>query len=168
MLHVDCQTRLTENQLPIVDRMSMAHSLELRSPFLDRRVAEFAMRIPAGLKIKHGRIKHVTRELASRYLPDAIVNRPKKGFGFPLALWLRGPLRGLMQRTIDESRLVEAGLFRREALQRLQDEHVSGRVDHNYRLWMIFNLEMFWRHYFAGEDVGTLEDWVAHGRSAVA
>jgi len=73
-----------------------------------------------------------------------------------------------MQRTIDESRLVEAGLFRREALQRLQDEHVSGRVDHNYRLWMIFNLEMFWRHYFAGEDVGTLEDWVAHGRSAVA
>jgi len=166
MLHVDCQTRLTENQLPIVDRMSMAHSLELRSPFLDRRVAEFAMRIPAGLKMKRGRIKHVTRELASRYLPDAIVNRPKKGFGFPLALWLRGPLRGLMQRTIDESRLVEAGLFRREALQRLQDEHVSGRVDHNYRLWMIFNLEVFWRHYFEGEDVGALEDWVAHERSA--
>jgi len=164
MLHVDCQTRLTENQLPIVDRMSMAHSLELRSPFLDRRVAEFAMRIPAPLKIKRGRIKHVTRELASRYLPDAVVNRPKKGFGFPLALWLQGPLRGLMQRTIDESRFVAAGLFRREALQRLQDEHVSGRFDHNYRLWMIFNLEVFWRHYLEGEDVATLEAWIVEAR----
>jgi asparagine synthase (glutamine-hydrolysing) len=165
MLHVDCRTRLTENQLPIVDRMSMAHSLELRSPFLDRRVAEFAMRIPAGLKLKRGRIKHVTRELASRYLPDSIVNRPKKGFGFPLALWLRGPLRGLMQRTIDDSRLVESGLFRREALQRLQDEHVGGRVDHNYRLWMIFNLEVFWRHYFEGQSIPELEDWVQRAKS---
>jgi len=164
MLHVDCQTRLTDNQLPIVDRMSMAHSLELRSPFLDRRIAEFAMRIPAPLKIKRGRIKHVTRELASRYLPDSIVNRPKKGFGFPLALWLQGPLRGLMQHVIDDSRLVATGLFRREALQQLQDEHASGRVDHNYRLWMIFNLEVFWRHYFEGQTVASLEDWIAQAR----
>ena len=93
MLHADCQTRLTENQLPTVDKMSMAHSLELRSPFLDRRVAEFAMRIPAELKLKQRRLKYVTRTLAARYLPRSIIDRPKKGFGFPLALWLRGPLR---------------------------------------------------------------------------
>ncbi len=169
MLHVDCQTRLTENQLPTVDRMSMAHSLELRSPFLDRRVAEFAMRIPAALKLKNGQIKYVTRKLAARFLPDNIVNRPKKGFGFPLALWLRGPLQGLMQRTISESRLVDAGLFRREALQRMQDEHVASRMDHNYRLWMIFNLEIFWRHNFDGEDIASLEQWVdeAHHRPVV-
>ena len=164
ILHADCQTRLTENQLPIVDRMSMAHSLELRSPFLDRRVAEFAMRIPAGLKLKRGRLKYITRELARRYLPKAIVDRPKKGFGFPLAKWLQGPLSGLMQRVIDESRFVETGLFRRESLQQLQDEHVSGRVDHNYRLWMIFNLEIFWRHYFDGESVGALEEWIRERR----
>ena len=164
MLHVDCRTRLTENQLPIVDRMSMAHSLELRSPFLDRRVAEFAMRIPASLKIKRGRIKHVTRELAARSLPASIVNRPKKGFGFPLALWLRGPLSGLMQRVIDESHLVQSGLFRREALQRMHDEHVAGRLDHNYRLWMVFNLEVFWRHYFEGQSIDSLEDWISRAR----
>jgi asparagine synthase (glutamine-hydrolysing) len=144
--------------------MSMAHSLELRSPFLDRRVAEFAMRIPAPLKLKNGRIKHVTRELAGRYFPGSIVNRPKKGFGFPLALWLRGPLRSMMQRMIDESRFAAAGIFRREALQRMQDEHVAGKVDHNYRLWMIFNLEVFWRHYLDGEDVATLEDWIETSR----
>jgi asparagine synthase (glutamine-hydrolysing) len=106
----------------------------------------------------------MTRELASRYLPDSIVNRPKKGFGFPLALWLQGPLRGLMQRTIDESRFVAAGIFRRETLQRLQDEHASGRFDHNYRLWMVFNLEVFWRHYLEGESIAALEDWIDDAR----
>jgi asparagine synthase (glutamine-hydrolysing) len=164
MLHADCMTRLSENQLPITDRMSMAHSLELRSPFVDRRIAEFAMRIPAAMKLKHRRLKYVTRKLAERYLPRALVRRPKKGFGFPLALWLRGPLRPMMQRTIDDSRLVQAGLFRREALQRMQDEHAAGRVDHNYRLWMIFNLEVFWRHFIEREPVGRVEEWVARAR----
>jgi asparagine synthase (glutamine-hydrolysing) len=165
MLHADCQTRLMENQLPIVDKLSMAHSLELRSPFLDRRVAEFAMRIPARLKMKQRRLKYVTRSLAARYLPRSIVRRPKKGFGFPLALWLRGPLRQLMQRTIDDNRLVEAGILRRDTLQRLHDEHVAGRFDHNYRLWMIFNLEVFWRHYIAGESLEALQEWVQRSRA---
>jgi asparagine synthase (glutamine-hydrolysing) len=166
MLHADCQTRLTENQLPIVDKLSMAHSLELRSPFLDRRIAQFAMRIPADLKMKHGRLKYVTRTLGARYLPRSIVERPKKGFGFPLALWLQGPLRQLMQRTIDESRFVAAGLFRRETIQRLLDEHVAGGMDHNYRLWMIFNLEMFWRVYIDGDPVAALEEWIRCERAA--
>jgi asparagine synthase (glutamine-hydrolysing) len=165
MLHADCMTRLSENQLPITDRMSMAHSLELRSPFVDRRVAEFAMRIPAAMKLRHRRLKYVTRRLAERYLPRALIHRPKKGFGFPLALWLRGPLRPMMQRAIDDSRLVQAGLFRREELQRMHDEHAAGRVDHNYRLWMAFNLEVFWRHFFDREPVGRVEEWVSRARS---
>ena len=165
MLHADCMTRLSENQLPITDRMSMAHSLELRSPFVDRRVAEFAMRIPAPMKLRHRRLKYVTRKLAERYFPRALVRRPKKGFGFPLALWLRGPLRPMMQRAIDDSRLVQAGLIRGEELQRMHDEHASGRVDHNYRLWMVFNLEVFWRHFLDREPVGRVEEWVARARS---
>jgi asparagine synthase (glutamine-hydrolysing) len=168
ILHADCMTRLSDNQLPITDRMSMAHSLELRSPFLDRRIAEFAMKIPAGLKLRHRRLKHVTRRLGERYLPKTLLDRPKKGFGFPLALWLRGPLRTMMQRTIDDSRLVEQGLFRREELQRLHDEHASGRVDHNYRLWMVFNLETFWRHFIDGEPVERVEEWVAGARAGRA
>jgi asparagine synthase (glutamine-hydrolysing) len=164
MLHADAMTRLSDNQLPITDRMSMAHSLELRSPFVDRRVAEFAMRIPAAMKLKHRRLKYVTRRLAERYLPRALVHRPKKGFGFPLALWLRGPLQPMIQRTIDDSRLAEAGLLRREEMQRMHDEHASGRVDHNYRLWMVFNLEVFWRHFIDREPVGRVEEWVARAR----
>jgi asparagine synthase (glutamine-hydrolysing) len=163
MLHADCMTRLSDGQLPITDKMAMAHSLELRSPFLDRRVAEFAMRIPAQLKLKNGRIKYVTRKLAERYLPRELVYRRKQGFGFPLALWLRGKLRPLLRRAIEDSRLAEAGVFRADEMMRLAQEHWSGDFDHNYRLWMLFNLEMFWRHFIDGASVDSLEEWIAAG-----
>jgi asparagine synthase (glutamine-hydrolysing) len=161
MLHADCMTRLADHQLPIVDKMSMTHSLELRSPFLDRRVAAFAMRIPAALKLKNRRIKYLTRTLAERYLPRELIYRPKQGFGFPLALWLRGRLRPLLDRVVCESRLVEMDIFRRTELERLVQEHCSGSTDHNYRLWMVFNLEIFWRHYMEREPVESLENWIA-------
>jgi asparagine synthase (glutamine-hydrolysing) len=166
MLHADCMTRLADHQLPTTDKMAMAHGLELRSPFLDRRVAEFAMRLPTQLKLKKRRIKYVTRRLAERYLPHALVYRRKQGFGFPLALWLRGRLRPLLRRTIEESRLAEAGVFRADEMMRLAQEHWSGANDHNYRLWMLFNLEMFWRHYIDGVGVDKLEEWIASSMSA--
>ncbi len=101
MLHADCMTRLADHQLPIADKMSMAHSLELRNPFLDRRVAGFAMRLPAHLKLRKRRIKYFTRKLGERYLPRDLLYRRKQGFGFPLALWLRNELRPLLQHVID-------------------------------------------------------------------
>jgi asparagine synthase (glutamine-hydrolysing) len=165
MLHADCMTRLADDQLPITDKMAMAHSLELRSPFLDRRVAEFAMRIPTHLKMKGRRVKYVTRRLAERYLPRELVHRRKQGFGFPLALWLRGRLRPLLRRAIEESRLAEAGVFRSDEMLRLAQEHWSGTNDHNYRLWMLFNLEVFWRHYIDGVGVEELEEWIASSMS---
>ena len=160
MLHTDCMTRLADHQLPATDKMAMAHGLELRSPFLDRRVAEFAMRIPADLKLKKGRVKYVTRRLAERYLSHQLVYRRKQGFGFPLAWWLRGRLRPLLKRVFDESRLVEAGVFRADEMMRLAQEHWSGEHDHNYRLWMLFNLEIFWRHFMDELSVDQLEDWI--------
>ncbi|HEY5569760.1 MAG TPA: asparagine synthase C-terminal domain-containing protein, partial [Gammaproteobacteria bacterium] len=161
MLHADCMTRLADHQLPIVDKMSMAHSLEVRSPFLDRRVAEFAMRIPSPIKLRKRRIKYFTRKLAERYLPHELIYRPKQGFGFPLAIWLRGRLKPLLDRTIAESRLAEADIFRRDEMQRLAVEHCSGGIDHNYRLWMIINLEMFWRCYIERTPVNELEAWIS-------
>jgi asparagine synthase (glutamine-hydrolysing) len=165
MLHTDFMTRLADHQLPIADKMSMAHSLELRNPFLDRRIAEFAMRIPAGLKLKSRRIKYFTRKLGERYLPKELLYRPKQGFGFPLALWLRGELSPLITRVAEESRLAQAGIFRAEEMKRLVGEHLSGKMDHNYRLWMLFNIELFWRHYIESESVASLEDWIASTRN---
>jgi asparagine synthase (glutamine-hydrolysing) len=165
MLHADCMTRLADHQLPIVDKMSMAHSLELRNPFLDRRVFEFASRIPAALKLKSRRLKYFTRKLSERYLPRELIYRPKQGFGFPLALWLRGDLRDMMYGVIAESRLADEGIFDRNAMRRLADEHVAGTVDHNYRLWMLFNIEVFYRHFFDGTSVADLEQWIADLRT---
>jgi asparagine synthase (glutamine-hydrolysing) len=157
MLHADCSTRLAEHQLPIVDRMAMAHSLEARNPFLDRRVAEFAMRLPAEWKMKSRRIKYVTRKLGERYLPHNLLYRKKQGFGFPLGLWFRSELRHLIEQIAETSRLVDHGVFRRDEMRRLVNEHVSGRVDHSYRLWLLFTLEIWYRHYIEGEPVDTLE-----------
>src|SRR5688572_14986242 len=112
------------------------------------------------------RVKYVTRRLAERYLPHELVYRRKQGFGFPLALWLRGRLRPLLTRAIEESRLVEAGVFRTDEMMRLAQEHWSGANDHNYRLWMLFNLEMFWRHFIDGVSVDKLEEWIASSMSA--
>ena len=120
---------------------------------------------PAPTKLKKGRIKYVTRRLAERYLPHELVYRRKQGFGFPLALWLRGRLRPLLRRVIAESRLAEAGVFRTDEMLRLAQEHWSGEHDHNYRLWMLFNLEVFWRHFIDGVGVDELEDWVASSLS---
>lgn len=160
MLHTDCSTRLAEHQLPIVDRMAMAHSLEARNPFLDRRVAEFAMRLPAEWKMKNRRIKYITRKLGERYLSRELLYRKKQGFGFPLGLWFRSELRNLIEQTAERSRLAEHGIFRREEMRRLVGEHVSGNIDHSYRLWLLFTVEMWYRHYIEGESVEALESWV--------
>jgi asparagine synthase (glutamine-hydrolysing) len=166
MLHADLMTRLADHQLPIVDRMAMAHSLEVRNPFLDHRVAEFAMRIPAEWKMKARRIKYVTRKLGERYLSRELLYRKKQGFGFPLALWFRGALKGLMLKTVQESHLAADGIFRRDGMSRLVEEHLGGRIDHNYRLWMIFNLELWYRHFMEREPVPRLDEWVDRSRAA--
>ncbi len=168
MLHADCMTRLAEHQLPIVDRMAMAFSLEARNPFLDRRVAEFAMRIPASWKMKNRRIKYVLRKLGERSLSKELLWRKKQGFGFPLALWFRGELRPMIERVVEGSRLAEAGLFRKEEMRRLVVEHVDGGVNHDFRLWMLFNLEVWHRMFLDGESVEQIEEWVERMRGKSA
>jgi asparagine synthase (glutamine-hydrolysing) len=160
MLHIDCMTRMASHLLPIVDRMSMAHSLEVRCPLLDRRVAEFAMRIPAAWKLKKRRLKYMLRRLGERHLSRELLYRKKQGFGFPLAHWFRGELRPLLERTVRESRMVEAGFFRREPMQRILDEHLGGKIDHNYRLWLLFNVEMWYRHFIREESTDSLREWI--------
>ncbi|MGH0028182.1 MAG: asparagine synthase (glutamine-hydrolyzing) [Myxococcota bacterium] len=164
MLHTDLSTRMADHQCPIVDKMSMAHSLEVRSPFLDHRVAEYAMRIPAAWKMKGRRIKYVTRKLGERYLSRELLYRKKQGFGFPLALWMKGALRPLLEAVVADSHLVREGVFRREEMGRLLAEHVSGAQDHNYRLWMLFNLEIFQRLYIESTPRGDVEAWVDRAR----
>jgi asparagine synthase (glutamine-hydrolysing) len=111
MLYTDLMTRMPDHLLVILDRMTMAHSLEARSPLIDHRVVEYAASIPAELKLKGNTLKYLLRKLASRYLPKELVYREKQGFAFPLGLWMRTELKTLLENLFKQSRFVEIGVF---------------------------------------------------------
>jgi len=168
MLYTDLMTRIPGHLLPIVDRMAMAHSVEVRSPFMEHRMVEFAMSIPSRLKIRRGRLKHILREVAARYLDQEIVSRQKQGFGFPLAYWMQAELRPMMLGIVRDSRLVETGIFARPYLDRLLNEHLSGARDHNYRLWLVLNLEVWYRLYIEGSSLEDVREWMIRLQTAPA
>jgi asparagine synthase (glutamine-hydrolysing) len=126
---------LPDNILAKVDRASMAVGLESRAPLLDHRVAEFAARVPLGLKVRDGRGKWILRQVLHRYVPPALVDRPKMGFEVPIGRWLRGPLKEWAADALAESRLRRDGyLDPRPVADKLAD-HLSGRGDWHRHLW---------------------------------
>jgi asparagine synthase (glutamine-hydrolysing) len=156
MLYTDLMTRMPDHLLVTVDRMSMAHSLEARSPFVDYKVVEYAAGIPGHVKLRRGQLKYILKKVAARYLPLELIERKKQGFGFPLALWMRTGLRQFIENLFAESRFVELGIFDRGYINRLVEQHIAGRIDHNYRLWLLINLEIWYRLNFEGRSVQAL------------
>jgi asparagine synthase (glutamine-hydrolysing) len=147
MMAVDIETYLPEDILTKVDRMSMAHSIESRVPLLDNEVVEFAARLPASMKIRNGRLKHILKEAADGILPPPILTRRKQGFGVPLAVWFRGGLRELFSDVLLSPRSRQRGYFEPRFIERLVREHVSGRRDHTLRLWSLVVFELWHRQY---------------------
>jgi asparagine synthase (glutamine-hydrolysing) len=164
MLYTDLMTRIPDHLLMTVDRMTMAHSIEGRSPLLDHRVAEFAASLPADLKLRGRTLKYVLRQVAKRYLPAELVNRPKQGFGFPLGSWMRAELRPLVKGLLGQSRFVQLGLFDGEFMREMMDEHMSGRQDHSFRLWTLLNLELWYRINFEFQTLDGLTELTARLR----
>jgi asparagine synthase (glutamine-hydrolysing) len=155
MLHTDLMTRVPDHNLVIGDRMSMAHSLEVRAPFVDYQVVEFAARLPGHVKLKNGRLKYILRQVAARYIPPEVVKKPKQGFGFPLGAWMRTDLAGVLKHLLGNSRFAELGIFEQQQINALMNEHIDGKADHSYRLWILLNLEILQRLYFEGATLET-------------
>ena len=151
MMRFDAETYLPEDVLTKVDRMSMAHSIESRVPLLDNEVIAFASMLPASLKIKNGRRKHVLKEVAATLLPPEILNRRKQGFGVPLGAWFRGNLKELFTDTLLSSAALHRGYFQPAFVRRLVDEHLAGRRDHTLRLWQLVVFERWHREYVTAE-----------------
>jgi len=127
----------------------MACSLEVRVPLLDRRVVEVAALLPPHMKLRRFRTKHILKETMRGRVPAAILDRPKKGFGVPLARWFRGELEPLLRDACAAASLRRAGLFRPEAVQRLLDEHRDGRHDHRKKLYTLLVLLLWSRRHGA-------------------
>lgn len=162
MLYTDLMTRIPDHLLAISDRMSMAHSIEIRPPLIDYRLTEFAASLPTKLKLRGtGRgLKYILRSVASRYMPQELIDRPKQGFGFPIARWLRGDLANFQRNLFKQSRMVELGLFRQAEIDRLVEEHIGGKADHNFRLWILINLEIWHRMRFEGKSAGEMHEFI--------
>jgi asparagine synthase (glutamine-hydrolysing) len=156
MLYTDLMTRIPDHNMVIGDRMSMAHSLEARCPFVDYKVVEYAASIPGNLKLNGRRLKFILRRVASRYLPRQLVYRKKQGFGFPLGIWMRTDLRNFLMRLFADSRFVQANIFSEQCVERLVYEHMSGQADHSYRLWILLNLEIWYRLYIERQTVDSM------------
>ena len=135
MMYLDAVTYLPDDILTKVDRATMAASLEGRMPFLDPHVAAFAWRLPLDMKVRGGTGKWALRRLLHRYVPPALVDRPKAGFGIPLGTWLRGPLRPWAEELLDARRLEGDGVLWPGPVRQLWREHLSGRHDRSYELW---------------------------------
>jgi len=144
VLHLDLGLYLQDDVLTKVDRASMACSLEVRNPFLDYTVVEFAAALPPSFKIRGMTTKFLLKQVARKRLPAEIVTRPKKGFGVPMAAWLKGPLRELALSTLAPDRLRRAGLFDPAEVKRLLDEHLAGTADHRKPLYTLLAFEL-WR-----------------------
>jgi asparagine synthase (glutamine-hydrolysing) len=147
MMRFDAETYLPEDVLTKVDRMSMAHSIESRVPLLDNHVIDFASSLPAAMKIKGERRKHVLKEVAGTLLPAEILNRRKQGFGVPLGTWFRGNLRELFADTLLSPASLQRGYFQPIFVRQLVDEHVSGKRDHTLRLWQLVVFEKWQQQY---------------------
>lgn len=147
MQFLDINFYMAEDILTKVDRASMAVSLEVRAPFLDARVAQFAASIPLEYKLKGNKGKYILKKAVEPLLPKNILHRPKKGFGIPIAEWLKGRLNPLMREMLDAKRLREQGLFDAEFVQKLIKEHETNVASHHKQIWTLLVFQLWYDNF---------------------
>jgi asparagine synthase (glutamine-hydrolysing) len=127
----------------------MAASLEVRLPFLAYPLVEFALSLPSSLKVKGMTTKYLLKKAVTPYLPHRTINRPKKGFGIPVAKWLNKDFKPIVDELFSDKFIVQQGLFEKEYVRNLLSEHRSGSIDRRKELWTLFMFQQFWRKYFS-------------------
>jgi asparagine synthase (glutamine-hydrolysing) len=169
MLYADSLVRLPDHPVMILDRMTMAHGLEARSPFMDHELAEFVARLPTRMKVRGRSLRYIQMQLAKRYLPKEILERPKQGFSSALPYMLKDEYRFLFEFFLRSSGLAKNGILNQETIDQVLQAHLNGKADHGNRLWLLLNSEIWYRLFIIGETVQELNDRIhtADARNAL-
>jgi asparagine synthase (glutamine-hydrolysing) len=144
MQFLDVNFYMAEDILTKVDRAAMAVSLETRAPFLDPRIGQFAASIPVDYKLRGRKRKYILKQAVKHLLPREILSRPKKGFGIPIAEWLKGRLNPLLHDMLAPNRLRDQGLFNSDYVQRLISEHESNKASHHKEVWTLLVFQLWY------------------------
>jgi asparagine synthase (glutamine-hydrolysing) len=157
LLWGDIKTYLLEDILVKVDRMTMAHSLEARSPLLDHELLEFAARLPADAKLRGHEGKRLLKQVARQLLPAEFLDKPKQGFAIPLAQWMRGELLPMMRDLVASRAFRERGIYNVQGVEKCLNRHVSGSRDHGEMLWTVLNFELWSRRFSASDPLAATQ-----------
>jgi asparagine synthase (glutamine-hydrolysing) len=145
--YLDIKLYLQEAILVKVDRASMASSLEIRAPFLDHELVEFVMSLPSKLKLKRFTSKYILKNATKNWLPDDVIQRPKKGFGVPIAKWVKGPLKELFGDLLSSNRVRQEGFLNSQYVTALLQDHLSNKKDNRKQLWTLLVWELWVNRY---------------------
>ena len=153
---LDLESYLPYDLLVKADVMTMAHSLEARSPFLDHKFVEMAASIPVHMKIRRGKTKYILRQAYTGVVPENVLGRGKMGFGVPLARWFRGELREYTHEILLDPASLRRGYFQEDAITDMLDEHAEKREDHGFLIWNLLILELWHRTVLEGQGIPDL------------
>jgi asparagine synthase (glutamine-hydrolysing) len=145
--YLDLKLYLQDDILVKVDRASMACSLEVRAPFLDHELVEFVMNLPSSLKLRPFTTKYMLKKATKKFLPKEIIQRGKKGFGVPIAKWVKGPLRELFGDLLAHNRIKKEGFFNPDYVTALFHDHLSNKRDNRKQLWTLLVWELWMNRY---------------------
>lgn len=149
MMRLDLSSYLPEDLLVKSDRAAMAASLEVRIPFLAYPMVEFALSMPSSLKVRGRTTKYLPKKVFSPMLPEAILKRPKKGFGIPVAKWLNADFRPLVDELLSDEYLLKQGIFNRHYVQQLVLEHSHSVADRRKELWTLLMFQRWWQKFLS-------------------
>lgn len=144
MMAVDYQTYLLDDILQKVDRATMSVSLEGREPFLDQRIIEWAARLPMDYKYNNGNKKFILKEIVYKYVPKEMMDRPKMGFGIPIAKWLQNELKPYVDKYFDEDFVLRQDIFKSEEIRRIKRSFYEGKIERAEKIWYILMFQMWY------------------------
>ncbi len=147
MMAIDYQTYMLDDILQKVDRAAMSVSLEGREPFLDQRIIEWAAQLPEEYKYHNGNKKYILKQIVHKYIPKAMMERPKMGFAIPLAQWLSKDLKPLVDEFLNEKFIEKQGIFNNDAIQKIRTAFYNGRVERAEKVWFLLSFQMWYQKW---------------------